>query len=115
MEAAKNIAVLGSTGSIGASTLEVVAASGGRLKIAALAARNSTQILLEQARQFRPRWIVVSDAEAAQRQDWSTLPTETELLVGAGIACSSGSGTGDRHAWLQRLLGPLDCKAPGQR
>jgi 1-deoxy-D-xylulose-5-phosphate reductoisomerase len=79
---AKNIAVLGSTGSIGASTLEVVAASGGKLQALALAARNSTQVLLEQTRQFRPRWIVVTDAEAAARQDWSQLPQETELLIG---------------------------------
>ncbi len=79
---AKNIAVLGSTGSIGVSTLEVVAASERRLKPMALAARNSTQILLEQARQFRPRWIVVTNAEAAASQDWSDLPRETELLIG---------------------------------
>ncbi|HTQ37845.1 MAG TPA: 1-deoxy-D-xylulose-5-phosphate reductoisomerase [Pirellulales bacterium] len=78
----KSIAVLGSTGSIGASTLEVVAASGGQLQALALAARNSTQQLLEQAQRFRPRWIVATDAEAAQRQDWSALPRETQLLVG---------------------------------
>ncbi len=79
---AKNIAVLGSTGSIGASTLDVVTASNGKLRAAALAARNSTQVLLKQAQQFRPRWVVVTDAEAAQRQDWSTLPSGTELLIG---------------------------------
>ncbi len=77
-----HLAVLGSTGSIGTSTLEVVAASAGRLKIVALAACRSTEALLQQARQFKPRWIVVPDAEAAQRQDWSPLPAETELLIG---------------------------------
>ena len=77
-----NIAVLGSTGSIGASTLEVVAASQGKLKVAVLAARCRTDVLLEQARRFRPPQIVVTDAEAANRQDWSALPKETELLVG---------------------------------
>jgi 1-deoxy-D-xylulose-5-phosphate reductoisomerase len=77
-----NIAVLGSTGSIGANTLEVVDASAGLLRAVALAARNSTQLLLEQARRFRPRWVVVTDAEAAQRQDWSELPKDTELLIG---------------------------------
>jgi 1-deoxy-D-xylulose-5-phosphate reductoisomerase len=80
---AKKIAVLGSTGSIGASTLEVIAASGGKLQATALAARNSTQLLLEQAQQFKPRWIVATDAEAAGRQDWSSLPRETELVIGA--------------------------------
>jgi 1-deoxy-D-xylulose-5-phosphate reductoisomerase len=79
---AKSIAVLGSTGSIGTSTLEVIAASKGRLKATALAARNSSHVLLEQAKQFRPRWVVVTDAEAAQRQEWSALPRETQLLVG---------------------------------
>lgn len=79
---AKNIAVLGSTGSIGTSTLEVVAASQGKLKVAALAARNSTKILLEQARQFQPSYVVVTDPEAAQQQDWASLPRETKLLVG---------------------------------
>jgi 1-deoxy-D-xylulose-5-phosphate reductoisomerase len=79
---AKNIAVLGSTGSIGVNTLEVIAASGGRLRAGALAARNSTQVLLEQARQFCPEFVVVTDGEAAARQDWSTLPGGTKLLVG---------------------------------
>ena len=77
-----NIAVLGSTGSIGASTLDVVAASQGRLTAAVLAARCRTDVLLQQAQRFRPRQIVVTDAEAAGRQDWSALPKETELLVG---------------------------------
>ncbi|HEY2760271.1 MAG TPA: 1-deoxy-D-xylulose-5-phosphate reductoisomerase, partial [Pirellulales bacterium] len=76
-----NIAVLGSTGSIGASALEVITASGGELCALALAACSSTQLLLEQAQQFRPRWVVVTDAEAAARQDWDALPRETELLV----------------------------------
>jgi 1-deoxy-D-xylulose-5-phosphate reductoisomerase len=81
-----NIAVLGSTGSIGTSTLEVIAGSADRYRVVALAARNSTQILLEQAQKFRPRWIVVTDPDAASMQDWSALPKETELLVGeAGL------------------------------
>ena len=56
-----NVAVLGSTGSIGVSTLEVIAASQGRFVPFLLAAHRSTQLLLEQARIFRPRWLVVVD------------------------------------------------------
>jgi 1-deoxy-D-xylulose-5-phosphate reductoisomerase len=77
-----NIAVLGSTGSIGGSTLDVVAASQGRLKVAVITARCRTDILLTQAQRFQPRQIVVTDPDAASRQDWSALPKETELLVG---------------------------------
>lgn len=73
---------MGSTGSIGRSTLEVIAASGGKLQVAALSARNNTKLLAEQARQFHPRWVVVADPTAAAAQDWSALSAGTTLCVG---------------------------------
>jgi 1-deoxy-D-xylulose-5-phosphate reductoisomerase len=79
----KRIAVLGSTGSIGRNTLEVIAASGGRLAVEALSAYRNTRLLVEQAASTQPRWVVVTDTEAAESQDWSGLPPETELLVGS--------------------------------
>jgi 1-deoxy-D-xylulose-5-phosphate reductoisomerase len=83
----KNIAVLGSTGSIGRGTLEVIAASAGTMRAAALSANGNTRLLLEQAKAFRPRAIAVGDAEAAAREDWSELPPGVELLTGAeGVA-----------------------------
>jgi 1-deoxy-D-xylulose-5-phosphate reductoisomerase len=77
-----NIAILGSTGSIGRNTLEVIGNAGGTLRALALSAHTSAALLLEQACRVRPRWIVLTDAEAARRQDWSGLPREVELLVG---------------------------------
>jgi 1-deoxy-D-xylulose-5-phosphate reductoisomerase len=77
-----NIAVLGSTGSIGRSALEVIAASGGRLRAVALSANGSTDLLLKQAQMVRPSRIVVTDPAAAARQDWQALPKGVELLVG---------------------------------
>ncbi|HPP54252.1 MAG TPA: hypothetical protein PK777_14970, partial [Thermoguttaceae bacterium] len=47
------IALLGSTGSIGRNTLEVVAATEGRLKVLALTAHRNTRLLKAQAQQFR--------------------------------------------------------------
>jgi 1-deoxy-D-xylulose-5-phosphate reductoisomerase len=76
------IALLGSTGSIGQSTLEVVGASHGTMQIVALTAHRKTQLLLEQAKSVRPKYVVVSDADAAAKQDWSDLPQEVELLIG---------------------------------
>jgi 1-deoxy-D-xylulose-5-phosphate reductoisomerase len=76
------IAVLGSTGSIGRNTIEVTQHSHGQLEVIAIAARGSTSRLLEQAIAVRPRWVAVTDPEAARRQDWSSLPTDVELLVG---------------------------------
>jgi 1-deoxy-D-xylulose-5-phosphate reductoisomerase len=88
----KNIAVLGSTGSIGTSALDVIAASHGRLQVAALSAHCRLPRLVEQARQFRPRWVVATDETLARDFDWSDLPPETELVVGgdalAGVAAA---------------------------
>jgi 1-deoxy-D-xylulose-5-phosphate reductoisomerase len=79
---ARRIVVLGSTGSIGSSTLEVVGAARGRLEIAALTAHRSCERLVQQAQQFSPRWVVVTDEQAAAAADWSGLPAGTGLLVG---------------------------------
>jgi len=78
----KHIALFGSTGSIGRSTLEVVAASGGDMRIVALSAHSNLSMLEKQARTTAPRWVVVTDAEAASRHDWSTLPAGVEVLAG---------------------------------
>jgi 1-deoxy-D-xylulose-5-phosphate reductoisomerase len=77
-----NVAILGSTGSIGRSTLEVIAASGGKLRAVGLSAHANTDLLLRQAQAIRPRQIVVTDPNAAARQDWTELPSGVELHVG---------------------------------
>src|SRR3954469_17224178 len=80
--ASKNVAVFGSTGSIGKNALEVIAASNGRLNAVALSAYKKLDLLLEQAQQFRPRWIIAADETIAGRFDWTSLPSGTELLTG---------------------------------
>ena len=79
----KNVAVLGSTGSIGTNALEVIDASDGRLRAIALSAHGRLGRLLEQAQRLRPRWIVATDEALARRFDWSALPKETQLLIGS--------------------------------
>jgi 1-deoxy-D-xylulose-5-phosphate reductoisomerase len=76
------VAILGSTGSIGTSTLDVIAASGGRLIPHLLAAHSSVGQLLEQARALRPRWVVITDPVAAAEIGPGSLPAGTRLAVG---------------------------------
>jgi 1-deoxy-D-xylulose-5-phosphate reductoisomerase len=87
----KHIAVFGSTGSIGRSALEVIEASQGRLQAIALSAHARLDLLLEQALDLRPRWLVATDETASDGFDWSALPAETQVLVGSQalerIAC----------------------------
>ena len=83
--------MLGSTGSIGQSALAVIDASGGSLRAVALSAHSRMELLIEQARRFQPRWVIATDEQAASECDWSSLPTQTELLIG--------------HEALERLVG----------
>jgi 1-deoxy-D-xylulose-5-phosphate reductoisomerase len=77
-----HVAVLGSTGSVGRSTLEVIGASDGMLQVVALSAHTNTKLLERQARLFRPSRIAVTDPVAAASHDWSELPKGIELLTG---------------------------------
>jgi 1-deoxy-D-xylulose-5-phosphate reductoisomerase len=90
----KHVAVFGATGSIGRSALDVIAASDGRLKVAALSARTKLAELLEQARRYRPRWVIASDAKAAAAFDWSGLPKTCELLTGPDALVEVASAEG---------------------
>ena len=78
----RRVALLGSTGSIGRSTLEVIAGCQRPFKAVALSANRNLDRLVEQACALKPRWIVATDPAEAARRDWSGLPRETELLVG---------------------------------
>ena len=78
----RTIALLGSTGSIGRSTLDVVGSSRGQLQIVALSAHRRLAELCQQATSIQPRFVVATDEQAARRFDWSGLPQGTELLIG---------------------------------
>ncbi|MDG2013005.1 MAG: 1-deoxy-D-xylulose-5-phosphate reductoisomerase, partial [Pirellulaceae bacterium] len=77
----KRVAVLGSTGSIGVSTLHVARELGKNVQIKGLSANRNLTRLVEQAKEFRPDWIVATDQACADRFAWPALPG-TELLVG---------------------------------
>ncbi len=79
----KQVAVLGSTGSIGTSALDVISASEGRLQAVALSAHSQLERLIDQAIEFRPRWVIATDPVAAASFDFSNLPAGCELLIGS--------------------------------
>jgi len=57
----RNIAILGSTGSIGTQALEVVAAQPDRFRVVALTAHSNVDLLIHQARRFRPLCVLIGD------------------------------------------------------
>ncbi len=62
----KNLVLLGSTGSIGVSTLEIVAAYPDRFRVLALTGNSNLDALAQQVRRFSPRLVAVPDAARAQ-------------------------------------------------
>ena len=63
----KQVAILGSTGSIGVNTLDVIRAHPDRFKVVALTAAKQVDLLAEQCAEFRPNIAVVADADGAAR------------------------------------------------
>lgn len=77
----KNIAILGSTGSIGTQTLEIVR-NNKDLKVVALAARSSAERLEEQIREFSPKIAVIYDEEAAKELRVKVADLPVKVLSG---------------------------------
>ena len=77
----KNIAILGSTGSIGTQTLEIVR-NNKDLKVVALAARSSAERLEEQIREFSPKIAVMYDEEAAKELRVKVADLPVKVLSG---------------------------------
>ena len=81
MAHSKNIAILGSTGSIGQSALEV-ARMLNQLNVVGLSGRLRLDILANQALEFAPAYVVAADPEVAANFDFPLLP-DTQVSVGA--------------------------------
>lgn len=76
-----SIAVMGSSGSIGQQTLDIVRATAGAFDVVALAVNTSVGVLAEQVREFRPDIAVVAD-EAKLDEARAVLPRDVKVAVG---------------------------------
>jgi 1-deoxy-D-xylulose-5-phosphate reductoisomerase len=79
----RSVSVLGSTGSIGASTIDLLLANPDRFRVRALAGGRNVALLAQQARAL--------NAEVAVIADTACLPELERLLAGTGIATASGA------------------------
>ena len=92
----RRLAILGSTGSVGRSTLEVVERHPERLEVAALAAGRNVPLLLEQARRHRPQLIALAREEDLPMARPLARELGAELLCGAaGLEAVATHGPAD--------------------
>jgi 1-deoxy-D-xylulose-5-phosphate reductoisomerase len=90
----QGIAILGSTGSIGRSTLAVIALHPERFKVAVLGAYNSWQVIVEQAREFNAETVVLVDSHAAAcaRAALREMGSKTQVESGEQALADAASG-----------------------
>ncbi|KKO53292.1 1-deoxy-D-xylulose-5-phosphate reductoisomerase [Paenibacillus sp. DMB20] len=88
----KKISLLGSTGSIGTQTLDVVSNYREAFQIEGLAAGSNTDLLLKQAREFKPKKVSVATKELADRIR-EDLPAGTQLYYGTEGLIEIAAGT----------------------
>ena len=97
----RTVTVLGSTGSVGTSTVDLLAANPSRFKVHALVGGRKASLLAEQARQLGAAVAVVADPAA--------MPELEAALAGSGIACACGdaavlAAASDRVDWTMAAI-----------
>ncbi len=78
----KNIAILGSTGSIGKNALRVIDALGPRYQISALSAHSNVRLLAEQAMQYKPKVIAVTNPDYDKELRELIGDSDIEIIAG---------------------------------
>ena len=91
----QGIAILGSTGSIGRSTLAVIALHPERFKVAVLGAFKNWQLIVEQAREFNPDTVVLVDSQAAAHARAALREMGSKTQVESGEQALSSAVSGD--------------------
>ena len=97
----KKVFILGSTGSIGVSTLDVIRLHQNTFEVVGLTANRNIELLLEQVTEFNPKYVVVRE-ESLVEEVKASLPSEIILLTG-----EEGLTTSTREADYDILLSAL--------
>lgn len=80
----KKISILGSTGSIGTQTLDVVRANKDKFEVVAISANSSIDLLLEQIKEFRPKYVAVYNENSAKKLK-EMIPSNIKIEVLSGM------------------------------
>jgi 1-deoxy-D-xylulose-5-phosphate reductoisomerase len=86
--ALKNIAILGSTGSIGTQALEVIRQNPERFRVFLLTANSNAVLLIKQALEFNPEYVVITDQSKLDEVQSALRSTKIKVLCGQDQLCS---------------------------
>jgi len=103
----KRISILGATGSVGRSTLDVIAAFPDRFEVVLLAAHRSREALLQQARRWRPRFVSIG---ARQDAEWLRARLGEASVVVAGADLERVIGDAGADLTVSAIVGAAGLK-----
>ncbi len=84
----KNIAILGSTGSIGTQALEVISAHPESFQVEVLTAQNNADLLIAQAKEFNPNAVVIANEDAYEKVKAALVPLNIKVFAGENALAS---------------------------
>ena len=90
----RHIAILGSTGSIGRQTLDVVRQHPDRFDVELITANNSSDLLIEQAREFDVNNVVICNPDKYAQVRDALADTDSKVFCGIDSACSLAAAEG---------------------
>ena len=102
----KNISVLGSTGSIGTQTLEVIAANPELYSVVALTAQKNATLLIEQALKYKPEMVVICD-ESRYEQVRSALEGSRIQVLAGEAALEEAAGLEAADLVITAIMGAV--------
>jgi len=101
----RRIAILGSTGSIGVSALDVVSKNPGQLEVVAMAAGRNIDRLSEQVRRFRPELVSVLDEDHARRLKERLGPADPTTVLWGEEGCRRVAAAPAAQLVLSAIVG----------
>jgi len=84
----KHIAILGSTGSIGRQALEVIESHSDYFEVEVLTAQNNGNLLIEQAKKFKPNAVVIANEDYYEKVKTALIPLDIKVFAGENALAS---------------------------
>lgn len=85
----RGVAILGSTGSIGTQTLDIIEEYPSKFKATLLTARNNASLLIEQAKKFRPTRVVIANEYKYSEVKEALMPLGIDVACGSEAICEA--------------------------
>ena len=82
----KSVTILGSTGSVGCNTLDLIERSPNRFRVDVLTGNKNVDLLIKQARAFRPKLAVIGSEDKYQELKQGLAGTGIEIAAGTAAA-----------------------------